>query len=275
MFAGGGKKPAPSAGGTSANVETIETLSARGQRLAREAMASSSTSSTASAAVGRSAFFQPRSAPPSRPPTPSKPKPVPSPALPADVYVAPHPYLPSLPPSKKQSDLMSDPHWLLEHTSASPDFLKGYYGQSRLHVLSSTKEEAKLFVARYYASNPPPMPKKRKLHGTAVDGRTIMHCDLDSFFVSAGLTTRPELVGKAVAVCHAKGDGEGSEGARSTSEIASCSYEARAKGVKNGMRCVFSLLPSLLRSSSCPRGSVADARKLYTTQSWTSEGDVP
>jgi DNA repair protein REV1 len=33
-----------------------------------------------------------------------------------------------------------------------------------------------------------------------------MHIDMDSFFVSVGLRTRPELVGRPVAVAHARGN---------------------------------------------------------------------
>ena len=94
----------------------------------------------------------------------------------------------------------------------------------------------------------------------------FMHIDMDCFFVSVGLRKRPELRGKAVAVAHAKGANPASrdvaalrkaemnlyKGKKGTideeditesdrivfssmSELASCSYEARAKGVKNGM----------------------------------------
>ncbi|KAL1749014.1 hypothetical protein HDZ31DRAFT_28605 [Schizophyllum fasciatum] len=76
-------------------------------------------------------------------------------------------------------------------------------------------------------------PSKNKEKGKARDvptERVIMHCDFDSFFVSAGLIGRPELRGKPVVVCHSQ-DGGGS----STSEIASASYEARKFGIKNGM----------------------------------------
>ena len=51
----------------------------------------------------------------------------------------------------------------------------------------------------------------------------------DCFFVSVSLLKHPELRGFPVAVTHAKGSDS------SYSEIASCSYEARSKGVKNGM----------------------------------------
>jgi DNA repair protein REV1 len=61
--------------------------------------------------------------------------------------------------------------------------------------------------------------------------RTIFHVDFDCFFVSCGLATRPHLKGKPTVVCHS----QAGRAASSTSEIASASYEARAKGVKNGI----------------------------------------
>lgn len=83
--------------------------------------------------------------------------------------------------------------------------------------------------------------RKAKGKGKAVDGykdKVIMHCDFDSFFVSAGLIDRPHLRGKPVVVCHSQG---AQGGKSSTSEIASASYEARAYGVKSGMRSVLVL----------------------------------
>ncbi|KAF7794734.1 hypothetical protein EIP86_005872 [Pleurotus ostreatoroseus] len=62
--------------------------------------------------------------------------------------------------------------------------------------------------------------------------QVIMHCDFDSFFVSAGLIDRPHLRGKPVVVCHSQG---AQGGKSSTSEIASASYEARKYGIKGGM----------------------------------------
>lgn len=79
--------------------------------------------------------------------------------------------------------------------------------------------------------------------------RIIMHCDFDSFFVSAGLVDRPHLRGKPVVVCHSQGT---QGGGTSTSEIASASYEARKFGIKGGMRyvvpCLFSLCSDNQRS---------------------------
>ncbi|XP_018789648.1 PREDICTED: DNA repair protein REV1 [Bactrocera latifrons] len=101
----------------------------------------------------------------------------------------------------------------------------------------------------------------------------VMHIDMDCFFVSVGLRKYPELKGQPVAVTHSKGGASanevpvhpsadrktemelfatrfeqhlhnnilsekvrgGFEAKMSLSEIASCSYEARAKGIRNGM----------------------------------------
>jgi DNA repair protein REV1 len=72
----------------------------------------------------------------------------------------------------------------------------------------------------------------RAAQSTASAGeKVIMHVDFDCFFVSCGLATRPHLKGKPTVVCHS----QAGRMASSTSEIASASYEARAKGVKNGI----------------------------------------
>ena len=79
--------------------------------------------------------------------------------------------------------------------------------------------------------------------------KVLAHIDLDCFFVSVGLLKHPELRGLPVAVTHSKGKGprdessadtndggqDGTNILKSYAEIASCSYEARAKGVRNGM----------------------------------------
>ncbi|XP_062553365.1 DNA repair protein Rev1 [Armigeres subalbatus] len=104
-------------------------------------------------------------------------------------------------------------------------------------------------------------------------GPFVMHIDMDCFFVSVGLRKHPHLRGKPVAVTHSKGSEAGKvqthpgqnrsleielyqkrleeryktpdipyesrllniDDNNSMSEIASCSYEARKMGVKNGM----------------------------------------
>ena len=118
-----------------------------------------------------------------------------------------------------------------------------YFKQSRLHHLSQWKAALPALVTRLKAeleaegvkvrapltSNA--SGKQRALTGLPKDGRVVLHIDFDSFFTSVALVSRPHLRDKPIAVCHAtEGDAE-----RSTSEIASCSYEARKFGVKNGM----------------------------------------
>lgn len=173
--------------------------------------------------------------------------------------------------------LMSRPGWQQENTAASgTKFINSYYQHSRLHHLSMWKAELKDLVAKAQEryenevdeiqanesnGDNDPANGRQMGHGVSMKGaelhkmwdmsspnrkgkgpavsvvdRVYMHCDFDCFFVSVGLLDRPELRGKPVVVCHSQGTGEG---AASTSEIASSSYEARDKGIRNGMRSVF------------------------------------
>lgn len=233
------------------DTETIESLSARGVRLAQASLMAAkakqapstslfrsrpSVGAPASSTSSETAVHDSKVTTPKRQmidPEPDHPSgPSPSTDLAGPVTAALHPWLPQKSRNERTAGLLNDPDWMSKHTSASEDFLQGYFQQSRLHHLSTWKEELKTLVASLQPASKAPVRKKR-LTGTAGDGRTIFHVDFDCFFVSAGLTTRPWLRGKPVAVCHAKA---GADAASSTSEIASCSYEARAKGVKNGMR---------------------------------------
>lgn len=167
------------------------------------------------------------------------------------------------------------------------NFLSEFYSHSRLHFLSTWKMELTGYV-RYLQTEESyekiPLSGYEELlkiskseGGTSTSyGRAVMHVDMDCFFVSIGLLTRPELRGLPVAVTHTSGAsnvrerpgvdvelekqlymdkyGGGKNAtpqparndsiskeikspppASSFSEIASCSYEARSAGVKNGM----------------------------------------
>lgn len=162
--------------------------------------------------------------------------------------------------------LMQDSGWREQHTAASEGFIQGYYQRSRLHHLSTWKAELKVLVGKAQqqaesgelVKEIAPGAARREQHSLSLADATlpraekasksindsnnesynsgrdriIFHVDFDAFFVSCGLATRPELIGKPTVVCHSQG---GQGGTSSTSEIASCSYEARAHGVKNGM----------------------------------------
>ncbi len=153
---------------------------------------------------------------------------------------------------------------------AGAQFVNEFFTHSRLHYLSTWSTELKQFTADMLKKITPRLPKlpySASLSGLKT--RAVVHIDLDCFFVSVGLRNKPHLRGKPVAVTHAKlpqassgaqgetrksdfgsviGDYEkraaGGDGTAqpfkwtlqdSTSDIASCSYEARAMGVSNGM----------------------------------------
>ncbi len=157
-------------------------------------------------------------------------------------------------------------------------FIGEYYNNSRLHHISTMGANFKQYVSelRTKMGDEKDFPARRSLQSEASGDfvnftkPVIMHIDMDCFFVSVGLRKRPDLVGKPVAVAHAKDVREvsedevetrrtelefyrkmiyGSESEKgsedpkksdlvefsSMSELASCSYEARKCGVKNGM----------------------------------------
>ncbi|KAI5480507.1 DNA repair protein REV1 [Pseudohyphozyma bogoriensis] len=242
-----GSRPGANKGKAKEVNETMETLAARGLRLAQESIAATSKTSTPKP-TAQKLFFQ---APVTKPSSSSSAsattsKPVTTPALSrpttpskSTARFAPttdsptgqhNPYLPSKARSERTAALLQDPDFLAKNTSRNPNYCRDYFGNSRLHLISSVKEELKKFVVGLQPEKER-VGRKKALKGDESDGRTIFHVDFDCFFVSAGLIKRPDLRGKAVAVCH----GGKSEGAASTSEIASCSYEARAKGVKAGI----------------------------------------
>ncbi|XP_026280569.1 DNA repair protein REV1 [Frankliniella occidentalis] len=192
--------------------------------------------------------------------------------------------------------------------ATDPNFLSEFYNNSRLHHISTMGAMFKQFVLelRQKKSEFSGLKRLRDWKKTnscrkpttfeeeddfedclednnfkpaaSVNGKIIMHIDMDCFFVSVGLRRYPHLKGKPVAVTHSKGNGaiahtgsdrksefnlykerlesklknksnldddgalqdrvawmNGIDENDSMAEIASCSYEARQKGLKNGM----------------------------------------
>ena len=78
--------------------------------------------------------------------------------------------------------------------------------------------------------------------------RTILHVDLDAFYVSAEVREHPELKGLPVAV------GADPEGGKGRGVVIACSYEARKFGLKSGM-------PISLAYRLCPQAK-------YIPPSW-------
>ncbi|KAJ8980821.1 hypothetical protein NQ317_000554 [Molorchus minor] len=158
-------------------------------------------------------------------------------------------------------------------TAADPKFLEEFYNNSRLHLISTLGAEFKQLIVQMREKSDGKFPGredliclKGKTTSNVLSGSVIMHIDMDCFFVSVGLRNHPELRGKPVAITHARNGQLMMNNAHrkasreqefemykdrlphgvisrvdkldvnsSLSEIASCSYEARKCGVKNGM----------------------------------------
>ncbi|KAI6219695.1 DNA repair protein REV1 [Aphelenchoides besseyi] len=113
-----------------------------------------------------------------------------------------------------------------------------FYDRSRLLLLSTTKTVMKEFVVEmrknvenHEFTSRHRLKQLRKSERLNLKSEPVIcHLDMDCYFVSVALRTRPELRGKPVIITHAK-----STDGRATSEIATCSYEARARGVDKSM----------------------------------------
>ncbi|KAL0275256.1 UNVERIFIED_CONTAM: hypothetical protein PYX00_003166 [Menopon gallinae] len=155
----------------------------------------------------------------------------------------------------------------LHHLSTMGAMFKQYVGELK-------EKSTGIFPGRKRISEWFERDRKERVDVEITD-RVVAHIDMDCFFVSVALRNNPELKGKPVAVAHARGnpthqrdgvnpkfeynfyrrkmgeklgleedesssesDGEGKPWLSefsSRSEVASCSYEAREAGVRNGM----------------------------------------
>lgn len=86
--------------------------------------------------------------------------------------------------------------------------------------------------------------------------RAIIHVDMNSFFAAIEQLDQPELNGQPVAITN---------GAQGTC-IITCSYEARAYGVKTGMRLVdaYKLCPYLIQIASRPERYAEVSQKIMS-----------
>ena len=105
----------------------------------------------------------------------------------------------------------------------NPNFLTDFYNNSRLHHISTMGALFKDYVGKLQQKSPDLSGKKHFLRWVknkvdlcsstiispeeqSSNSRLVMHIDMDCFFVSVGLRNRPDLVGKPVAVAHARGN---------------------------------------------------------------------
>lgn len=120
-------------------------------------------------------------------------------------------------------------------TNENENFVRDYFASSRLHFIGSFRARYEAMmgqVAERLNVDPAALLFPPPMSGSTLTGRgarVIVHVDMDCFFASVAIALDPSLSGKPIAVCHARPAGAGS------GEISSCSYEARAHGVKAGM----------------------------------------
>lgn len=135
----------------------------------------------------------------------------------------PLPSKPEMTSEDYNAQLLLDPR-MRNNSVVNPEFIQQYYRESRLHHLSTWKAELKAQLQSAAKEKSQSQVGRRK----PVPGsrRYIIHVDFDCFFAAVSTLKHPESIGKPVAVAHGTGTG---------TEIASCNYLARARGVKNGM----------------------------------------
>ncbi|BFZ58373.1 deoxycytidyl transferase [Savitreella phatthalungensis] len=120
-----------------------------------------------------------------------------------------HPPQAPLQPPQQQQQQQETRDYI--RTATDPDFIQDYYRKSRLHHLSTWKANLRTKI-----HNLTPQTNKQTV---------VMHIDFDCFFCAVSSKGK-ELHGRPCAVTH---------GGSNSGEIASCNYEARAFGVRNGM----------------------------------------
>ncbi|XP_058007455.1 DNA repair protein REV1 isoform X2 [Hevea brasiliensis] len=118
----------------------------------------------------------------------------------------------------------SNPH---HSTLEDPNFVDNYFKSSRLHFIGTWRNR---YRKRFY-----PLSNEFRCRSASTvnasdnsQKTTIIHVDMDCFFVSVVIRNRPELQDKPVAVCH-------SNNPKGTAEISSANYPAREYGVKAGI----------------------------------------
>lgn len=110
-----------------------------------------------------------------------------------------------------------------------PNFLDSFFNSSRLSFIGSYKQRVRQ------------SPTKKARRKNAGAKRFVFHVDMDCFFASVVLRNFPEYRDKPVAISHhgkRSSNLPSTEGAAtkgSTSECATCNYEARKYGIKKGM----------------------------------------
>lgn len=101
----------------------------------------------------------------------------------------------------------------LARTAVDSNFLTEFYNNSRLHLISTLGAKFKEYISELRENHDGTFPGRDELLAMKTDASkefetksAIMHIDMDCFFVSVGLRSRPHLKGLPVAVTHSKGE---------------------------------------------------------------------
>ncbi|CAK7330023.1 unnamed protein product [Dovyalis caffra] len=124
-------------------------------------------------------------------------------------------------------------------TLGDPNFVENYFKSSRLHFIGTWRSR---YRKRFPSSSSDFKCRSSDLITSDNSQKsTIIHVDMDCFFVSVVIRNHPELHDKPVAVCH-------SDNPKGTAEISSANYPARNYGVKAGIfvRDAKALCPHLV-----------------------------
>lgn len=138
----------------------------------------------------------------------------------------------------KSSSLVSGSSNKGHSTTVDPNFVETYFKNSRLHFIGTWRNR---YRKRFPSSSDGLRPSSSIGASSTCQRNTVIHVDMDCFFVSVVIRNRPELWDKPVAVCH-------SDNPRGTSEISSANYPARDHGVRAGIfvRDAKALCPHLV-----------------------------
>ena len=124
------------------------------------------------------------------------------------------------PVAKEAANFQRDHQLPMEQSVAKAGderFVSQFYNNSRLHHLSTWGSEFKAYVAKLQEQENPTFPGREKLHQNRAslmdDGqethrtasakfqKVVIHIDMDCFFVSVGLLSRPDLKGDLIYWC--------------------------------------------------------------------------
>ena len=117
-------------------------------------------------------------------------------------------------------------------TGTDPNFLESFFKNSRLSFIGSYKQRIQ----------DSPNRQKDQAGDNGPTKRFVFHCDMDCFFAAVVLRNYPEYKNKPVAISHFGKPGHDPDPSdtyqpkkNSSSECATCNYEARKFGIKKGM----------------------------------------